>query len=124
MKDLSLVEFGKMVPFLCSKETSSNPETWNSANPTHGHCAVISVLAQDYFGGDIVKVSLKDTPYSYLKSHFFNIIEGKEIDFTIQQFTDSFSYRDAQREEQNKEEVLAYPGSKARYEILKHKLNL
>lgn len=49
------------------KETSFDPENWNEDNPLRGHCAVVSLLAQDYFGGELIRGSLKDHPkYSYL----------------------------------------------------------
>ncbi len=50
----SIQEFNNLIPDICSQETSSHPELWNKENPTQGHCAIVSVLAQELFGGEIV----------------------------------------------------------------------
>jgi len=46
-------EFKKTILNICSKDTSSDPANWTKDNPTYGHCAIVSVLAQDKFGGII-----------------------------------------------------------------------
>ncbi|MEO5646690.1 MAG: hypothetical protein ABIO57_00460 [Candidatus Paceibacterota bacterium] len=120
----SLIQFKKLIPEFCSKQTSSHPENWTPQNPTYGHCAIVSVLALEYFGGTIVKVSLKNTPFENLKSHFFNIIDGEEADFTIQQFNNDSVYQDMPRKEQFPEEIMSYSGTQERYNILKSKYAL
>lgn len=88
----------------------------------YGHCAIVSVLAQELFGGEIVKVSLKGTKYENLRSHFFNVIDGKEIDFTIEQFGGNEPYPDFPRVIESKEEILSHPGTQQRYMLLKNKI--
>lgn len=69
-----------------ARETSSVPELWTPENPMLGHCAVASVVAQDYFGGDILRATLKGTDFEYLRSHYWNRLPDGEIDFTKAQF--------------------------------------
>lgn len=69
-----------------TRETSSAPDLWTPENPMLGHCAVASVVAQDYFGGSILRATLKGTDFEYLRSHYWNLLPDGEIDFTKAQF--------------------------------------
>lgn len=60
-----------------SAETSSN---WSIANPAKGQCSVTALIAQDVFGGEILKTH---TPGG---THFYNLIDGVRWDFTVSQF--------------------------------------
>ena len=111
-------DFKKLIPKVCKANTSKYPEDWISENPTQGHCAIVSVLAQDLFGGDIVRVPLLGTPYEVMKSHYFNIINGKEYDFTLSQFKEN-PYLGVKRESISKEKILSSPDTKKRYDLLK-----
>lgn len=75
-------KFAQLVKLSCKKDTSADPAGWSENNPTWGHCAVVALLAQDYFGGQILRASLKDTPYKSSGSHYRN----EDIDFTEEQF--------------------------------------
>lgn len=55
-------------------------DLFNPDNPSQNQCLVTSLVVQDYFGGDIVHGTVDD------HSHFWNRIDGKDIDLTIQQF--------------------------------------
>jgi hypothetical protein len=121
---ISIEEFNKIIPTICSRETSSNSNLWTEENPTYGHCAIVSVLAQECFGGEISKVSLKGTSFENLKSHLFNVIDTREIDFTKQQFGNGFNYQDTPREKQTREKILGYPGTQERYNILKKRYEI
>jgi len=71
------------------KETSFTPELWEEDNPTSGHCAVVALLAQDIFGGKLLRASLDQTEFASLRSHYWNLLpDGTEIDFTQSQFGD------------------------------------
>jgi len=83
---MTIEQFQEIIPKICNVDTCKTPEIWTSKNPTQGHCAIISLLAQELFGGTIVRVSLINTPYEKMVSHFFNIISGVDYDFTISQF--------------------------------------
>jgi hypothetical protein len=116
---ISTEQFNMMVPGICSIDTSSHPDSWTNDNPTQGHCAIVSVLAQEVFGGEIVKVSLKGTGYEFLKSHFFNVIDGQEVDFTSGQFTNGIPYAQSAREPVSKDIILSHPGATERFSLLK-----
>ncbi|MBI2108753.1 MAG: hypothetical protein HYT93_01040 [Parcubacteria group bacterium] len=71
----------------CTKETSASPDTWTPKNPLWGHCAAVSLVAQNMFGGTLLRVSLTDTPFKAMRSHYFNKLpDGTVIDFTKEQF--------------------------------------
>ena len=119
---MTIEEFKYIVPKICNIDTSSHPEDWKHENPTQGHCAIVSLLSQDLFGGKIVKVSLEDTSYEKYKSHYFNIIDNKEYDFTIEQFEGN-PYLNKGRQEKDREEIFSSSDTKRRYEILKDRFN-
>ena len=82
--------FQKLLLKACAKETSFDPDGWTPENPLWGHCAVVSLLANDYFGGIFVRAFLDETPFSSVGSHYWNILaDGTEIDFTRDQFGDT-----------------------------------
>lgn len=115
-------KFQEIILQICSADTSSHPENWNVENPTQGHCAVVSLLAQDLFGGKIVRVSLDGTQYEEFNSHYFNLIDNKEYDFTIEQFEGN-PYLNEERTEKDRKEILSNPDTKNRYEKLKERFN-
>lgn len=64
----------------------TTPETrWSPDNPAIGQCAVTSCVVQDYYGGDILHTVAK-LPNRDREGHFYNFIDGEEIDLTRQQF--------------------------------------
>lgn len=104
-----------------SKETSASPEFWSKENPTQGHCAVVALLAQDIFGGEILRASLEDTEFSYGGSHYWNLLpDDNEIDFTKAQFENRFPKLVG--EVRNRDKLLNNTSTKQRYEILRVKL--
>lgn len=107
---------------VADRDTSSDPDNWTVENPLYGHCAVVSLVAQDYFGGELVSASLESIPkYAHLKSHYWNRLpDGTEIDFTREQFTDELPKLDG--EIKSRDYVLSYPDTKKRYDILRTKL--
>jgi len=70
-----------------SKETSYRPNEWSDVNPSFGQCAITALIVNDYFGGDIVW-SEALLPSGQKISHFFNMINGQEVDLTRSQFPD------------------------------------
>jgi len=115
---MNIGKFNKIIPKICNKNTSSNPKDWSENNPTQGHCAVVSLLAQEIFGGDIVRVSLLGTPYKKMRSHYFNIINGKEHDFTSSQFKEN-PYFNLIRQNKTRDKILSLADTKRRYTLLK-----
>ena len=89
-----------------SAQTSAG---WLADNPARGQCNVTALLANDLFGGDILKTPLPDG------DHFYNRIDGDRIDFTAEQFGTPIGYLDLPS---NRTEALAgtTPG---KYEALR-----
>lgn len=111
--------FLKILTIVAAKDTSADPEGWTPANPLWGHCAVVSLMAQDYFGGVLVRGSLEGiSKYAYLRSHFWNRLPEGEIDFTAAQFGD-LKCDDLPKEVRPREHVLCHPDTQRRYALLK-----
>jgi hypothetical protein len=68
-----------------SIESSSK---WTRVNPACGQCGVTSLVVQNFLGGAILKTPLGNS------WHFYNLIEGKRIDFTKSQFEYELEYQD------------------------------
>lgn len=102
-----------------SKDTSADPEGWTPENPLWGHCAVAALLAQDYFGGQLVRGALDEhVKYTHLRSHFWNSLPEGEVDFTAEQYPDLLC-SDLQKEPRERERVLSHPDTQRRYTLLK-----
>ena len=73
--------FEAILPRICDRDTAFDSKSWSLENPLWGHCAIISVLAQNLFGGDILFGKNGDV------RHYWNrMTNGLEKDFTIAQF--------------------------------------
>ena len=119
--DIDTETFLRALRQIASPQTSADPARWSNENVLWGHCAVAALLAQDYFGGALVRGSLQNTKYEHLRSHYWNRMRnGEEIDFTSSQYTD-ISIEDLRGEERLRDRVLSYPDTVRRYKILKEK---
>lgn len=87
---------------------------WNANNPTLGHCAVASLIVNDYFGGEIYKIKVNEI------SHYFNVIAGDIVDLTAAQFGKPIDYSD--RIKKTREEMLENEDTLARYILFKNRL--
>lgn len=88
---MTVREFEKLLPKICGKDTSFDPDGWGKENLLWGHCAVVSLLAQSLFQGEILYGSLKGTKFAQLTFHFWNSLpNGKQKDFTRAQFGKDF----------------------------------
>ncbi len=115
-------EFTACLRVAAQRGTSADPEGWSSENPLWGHCAAVSLLAQELYGGDLVRGSLQSHPrYKYLKSHYWNRINGQDIDFTREQYLD-LSCGELLAEVRPRGLVLAHPDMASRYALLKDRL--
>ncbi|WP_033717952.1 YunG family protein [Bacillus cereus] len=92
-----------------SIETSSK---WTSENPVKGQCGVTALVVQDLYGGEIKKTKVGGV------WHFYNLIDGKVLDFTETQFNEELNYMDVKS---NREEAFADTNDK-QYDILKEKI--
>lgn len=68
-----------------SLKTSSK---YSKQNPYKGQCGVTALIINDWFGGKILKTKADD------QWHFYNLVNGKRIDFTKNQFDFQLDYKD------------------------------
>jgi hypothetical protein len=121
---MDYTEFIAQLKQVVSADTSADPEGWTPQNPLWGHCAVASLLAQDEYGGDILRGSLEEIPkYAHLRSHFWNLLPDQtQFDFTAEQYLD-LTFKDLHSESRTRERILTHPDTLRRYELLKERLN-
>ena len=81
-------EFRVLLPQICDERTSNDDRGWTPENPLYAHCAVVSLVAQDLFGGELLRASLLPYPeFAHMGSHYWNQLpDGNGIDFTYPQF--------------------------------------
>ncbi len=117
---LATKNFLKILAKICDRDTSADPEHWSAENPLWGHCAVVALLAQDQFGGTLVRWYLEGVAgLEHVRSHYSNILpDGTEFDFTAEQFQGKLP-KDLPAEERTREQVLSYPDTQRRYELLR-----
>lgn len=80
---------------------------WNKDNPTYGQCVPTALLVQYYFGGEIYKHNIE--------SHYFNVINGKVIDLTKEQFDYELDYSNSKQNQPK----LSQSQTNERFELLK-----
>lgn len=102
-------------------------ELFVRGEPAIGQCAVTALVVQDYLGGEILNTiaSLSDQP-GITSSHYFNLIDGEEIDLTRQQFADTVVFTEPAPKSEGfpstREYMLSFPSTVERYESLKQKV--
>lgn len=99
----------------CSRDTCypKVASMWSIDNRLYGHCAIVSLIINDYFGGKIIKCKLKEENIS----HYYNEINGEIIDATINQYKYLPTKMDIHYVE--REEILDNPNTMERYIKLK-----
>jgi hypothetical protein len=95
-----------------AEDTSHEPDEWSCENPARGQCAVTSLVVQDYLGGELLRARARDV------THFWSLVDGREIDLTAEQFTVMPAW-DTASEFVDREYVLAWPDTRRRYEVLR-----
>lgn len=117
-KQISPEQFKRILPKICDRETSADPKNWTPENPLWGHCAVVSLLAQDLFDGQLLRASLEGTEFAESRSHYWNLLpSGKQRDFTRAQFGRRYP-KGLSYTTRTWEEVLSYPPTVRRYDLL------
>ena len=114
----SLFELKHFIYSSCQKDTAyaSCANEWSSSNPTRGHCAIVSMLVYEYFGGSIQK-GYNDKNGEW---HYWNIINGILYDFTREQYKDeNISFSNIKNV--SFESLLNNIDTKRRYELLKER---
>ncbi|MFH1065935.1 MAG: hypothetical protein V1734_05515 [Nanoarchaeota archaeon] len=107
------------------KETSSDPDNWTTENPAWGQCAVTALIVNDYFGGKLVWANAM-MPDGKNISHYFNSIDGKEMDFTLRQFPEGTVVHEGMDKTKGflttRDYVISFEPTRIRYEKLKEKV--
>ena len=91
-------------------------DNWNENNKTLGHCAIVSLIINDYFKGDIYKIKVDGI------SHYFNVINNEIIDLTANQFNKEIDYSNKIKKE--RKEIISDSDTLYRYNLLKTELEL
>lgn len=118
---MDVKEFLKTINEVANADTSVDPPGWTFDNPLWGHCAVVSLLAQEIFGGELMKGSLGNYPkYAYLRSHIWNRINSQDIDFTESQYRD-LSCKDLAGEVRMRDSILNHANTLKRFLLLKER---
>ncbi|GMQ95018.1 MAG: hypothetical protein BMS9Abin13_128 [Patescibacteria group bacterium] len=120
---ITIDDFMQILPRICDKETTQEPHGWSPENPLWGHCAVVSIVAQNLFGGTILRASLKPYPkFSGAASHYWNLLEsGEEKDFTAVQFGNDYP-EGMEGEERTRSYILSHSETVERYKLLAFRL--
>lgn len=123
MTKLTPDEFRKILPDICDHETAQNPAGWTPENPLLGHCAVVSLVAQDLFGGELLRASLVGIPgFEHILSHYWNkLADGSIEDFTKSQFGANYP-TGLKAEVRTRFYVLSFPETAKRYNLLVSRL--
>ncbi len=118
---ITIEHFKELLLSICDGETAPDSKDWTPKNPLWGHCAVVSLVAQNLFGGEILYASLKDTEFKAGRSHYWNRLpDGREEDFTKEQFGDHYPKLKARV--RLRSYILAHPRILNCYKILTFRL--
>ena len=82
------LQIEKITTILVTSWSLASSTKWSSDNPAKGQCGVTALVVHDLFGGAIKKTKLADG------WHFYNVINGKRLDFTHSQFKEDIEYMD------------------------------
>jgi len=122
---VDVIKFKKALRKSWSKETSYCPNEWNEKNPALGQCAVSALVANDYFGGKIIWAEVLSSDGQKI-SHYFNSIDGQEVDLTRSQFPVGTIIPAGVEKKKGfastRKFMLSNENAKKRYELLKGKV--
>ena len=112
---MTLKQLQKYLYKVYSKETCypSCRDGWSINNPTLGHCAIVSLIVNDYFDGEIAKIYVDND------SHYFNLIDNQIIDLTSEQFEHEIDYTECKV---IKRQDILTDDTRKRYNVLKNEL--
>jgi hypothetical protein len=123
--ETDLTKLTLIIKQVAAVDTSADPERWIPQNPLWGHCAVTSLIVQDYFGGTLWRIDLSSIPeLSYLRSHYLNVLDtGELVDLTCEQFSTPLP-ESLPFEERSRDSILSHTDTERRYQLLKERLDL
>lgn len=115
--------FAALLTSLAARDTSADPDGWTPQNPLWGHCAVAATVAQDRFGGTLLRASLENHPkWAQMRSHYWNQFpEGIQRDLTEPQFGGD-PPQGLEATERTRAYVLSHPATLERYKRLSWRL--
>ena len=91
---------------------------WDEEHPSAGQCAVTALIIQDYVGGDLLRCPVNDG-----SSHYWNRLpNGDELDFTEDQFTETWFPLREQQSIRDRHYVLSRYDTASRYTLLSHRV--
>ncbi|MFA5997584.1 MAG: hypothetical protein WC791_03815 [Candidatus Paceibacterota bacterium] len=114
-EEMTIERFLALIKKAARKDTSYDRASWTKENPLWGHCVIVALLAQDHFGGVILRGSLENIHgLEAVRSHYWNKLpDNQHIDFTVEQFKEKLpKLRPATR---SRKKILAYPDVEKRY---------
>lgn len=108
-----------------TQETSSTPNEWSEAKASRGQCVPTALVAQDYLGGDLQKLTTVFNGHE--ESHYRNVLDdGSIFDASRSQYPDDQELRVASVALGGfgsiREKRLSEPETRRRYELLKSKV--
>jgi hypothetical protein len=98
-----------------TSDTSYDPELWSDDNPAWGQCAITALVVQDHLGGELLRAGNGEI------THFWNSIDGYEIDLTSEQFS-ALPVWTTGPELVTRDYVLEWPATRNRYEELRSRI--
>ena len=108
------------------KDTSSDQNNWSKKNPAWGQCAVSALFVNDMLGGKLIWAEAL-LPDGRKISHYFNLVNGIEIDLTKEQFPKGTVIPkgiDKKKEfPTTRDYVLSYESTRIRYGNLKERID-
>ena len=113
--EIKIINLKNRLKGICSEETCHPlcKEDWSPDNPLYGHCAVVTAIAYKKFGGVIMRGIIAKSGFS----HYWNRINGKDYDLTIEQYqNDPITIVESQ--EVKIERILNNTQTAYRYEML------
>lgn len=104
-----------------SYETAVPDTIWDPNVPAKGQCAVTALIVQDYLGGDLLRtMNPRDTAGRFPISHYFNLVDGREVDLTRSQF---WLWEPGEIIIRDREYVLSNESTAMRYEKLRERVS-
>jgi len=124
---MNIDELEKILKELWIKETSYFPEEWSGENPAWGQCAVSALVVNDYFGGEIIW-AYATLPDGRKLSHYFNLIDGKEVDLTRSQYPEGTVIPAGVKKSMDfsttRGSILSNENTQKRYKLLRNKVKM
>lgn len=120
MRKIALESFINRISSIARVDTSADPKGWKPNNPLWGHCAIVALLVQKVYGGEILRASLMHIPtLMHIRSHYANRLpSGVLLDVTAPQFGQEYPYQ-MTFVPSSSEHILAHQATKERYEIFR-----